>query len=155
MEIFVHGADGEHPELIEVEATDLVRTLLIGVDADGYVWLEDTEQEIDLDMTFEVAGIHHHHHVHRGRCRRIDVVARYNGAEFEHHFPPPTSVKHVQKWAFGPKAAALSAEQAAEHVLAQPGADHALNGTVHLGSLVTDGSCRVVLDVVPRSRFAG
>jgi hypothetical protein len=157
MEIFVHHADSEQPELVEVETTALVRTLLIDADADadGHVWIEDTDEEVDLDVTFEAAGIGRHQHLHRGRCRHVEVLARFNGLDFEHHFVPAARIKRVQRWAFGPKGAALSPEQAAEHVLAQPGADHALDGTVHLGSLVTDDSCRVTLDVVPRARFAG
>jgi hypothetical protein len=155
MKLFVHTADGEQPELVDVEATALVRTLLVGVDADERVWVEELDEEVDLDVTFEVARIGHHHHIHRGRCRRIEVVVRYNGAEYERVFGPAATIKRVQKWAFGPKGTGFSAEQAAEHVLAQPGADHALESSVHLGSLATAGSCRVILDAVAQSRFAG
>jgi hypothetical protein len=59
------------------------------------------------------------------------------------------------KWAFGPEVGKFSKEQAAEHVLAEPGADHFLEDGVHIGSLVKADSCSVVLDLLPRSRFAG
>ena len=61
----------------------------------------------------------------------------------------------MEKWAFGPEVANFSEEQAALHVLAEPGADHFLEGGVHIGSLVKPGSCKVILDLLPRSRFEG
>lgn len=154
MELFVHSADNEHPEVIEVEVTTLVRTLLLEEDAEGRIWLEEIDEEIDLDVTLEVAGIGHHHHVHRGHCHRVDVAIRFNDQRFEHHFGPAQTIATVKKWAFGPHAANLSAEQAAKHVLAVPGADHFLDDDVHIGSL-TKESCAVKLDALPRARFAG
>lgn len=155
MEIFAHTAGAEHPVLIEVEETTTVRTLLLEEDPDGHVWIEEIDEEIDLDLTLIAAGIGHHHHVHRGRCRRIEVLVRYNGEKFERIFGPSKTIKHVAKWAFGPDGAALSKEQAATHALTEPGADHPLEGSVHVGSLVKPDSCSVTLDVVPRSRHAG
>lgn len=154
MELFTHSAGVENPEIVEVEATALVRTLLVEGDADGPIWLEEVDEEVDLDITLEAAGIRHHHHVHRGPCHRIEVIVRWNG-DHEQDFGPATTTKTVEKWAFGPKVANLSPEQAAQHVLAVPGADHFLEAGVHVGSLVTKGSCRVTLDLLPRSRFEG
>jgi hypothetical protein len=156
VELFAHTAGAEHPVLLEsIEETALVRTLLVEEDADGHVWIEEIDEEIELDITLAAAGIGHHHHVHRGRCHRVDVVVRFNGARFEHHFGPARTIKKVAEWAFGPEGAALSKEQAATHVLAEPGADHPLQDDVHVGSLVKPGSCTVTLDALPRSRFAG
>jgi hypothetical protein len=154
MELFVHAIEHEHPNVIEVEATALVRSLLVESDADGHVWVEEVDEEIALDITFEDAGIGHHHHVHRGRCRRIDVVVRFNG-NHEHSFGPATTIKTVHRWACGPQVANMSKEQAATHVLAVPGADHFLEDGVHIGSLAQSGSCSVTLDLLPRSRFEG
>ncbi len=154
MDLFSHTPGNEHPEMIEIEATVLVRTLLVDGDEDGHVWIEDVDEEVDLDITLEAAGIRHHHHVHRGRCRRVDVVVRYNG-DHERTFRPATTIKTVERWAVRPEGAGFSREQAAEHVLAEPGADHFLEGGVHIGSLVKPGSCSVTLDLAPRARFAG
>lgn len=154
MELFTHTPGNEHPEIIEIEATALVRELLAEETADGHIWIEEIDEEIDLDITLEAAGIRHHHHVHRGRCRQVEVVVRFNG-DHERTYRPATTIKAVEKWAFGPKVADLSPEQAAKHVLAVPGADHFLDSGVHVGSLVTPGSCKVVLDLLPRSRFEG
>lgn len=154
MELFAHAAGNEHPELIEIQDTALVRELLAGQDPDGRVWIEEADEEVSLDITLEQAGIGHRHHVHRGRCRRVEVIVRFNG-DHDRSYGPATTIKTIEKWAFGPEVGKFSPEQAAKHVLAVPGADHFLEGGVHVGSLVTPGSCRVVLDLLPRSRFEG
>lgn len=155
MELFTHGPGAEDPEITEIEATALVRELLVGENAAAHIWIEEVDEEVDLELTLEAAGIRHHHHVHRGRCHRVEVVLRFNGVDYEHTYGPATTIKTVEKWAFGPDVADLSPEQAAKHVLAVPGADHFLESGVHVGSLVNPGSCRVVLDLLPRSRFEG
>lgn len=154
MELFAHAAGNEHPEVIEIQTTALVRELLAGQDPDGRVWIEEADEEVSLDITLEQAGIRHHHHVHRGRCHRVEVIVRFNG-DHDRSYGPATTIKTVEKWAFGPDVGKFSPEQAAKHVLAVPGADHFLEGGVHVGSLVAPGSCRVVLDLLPRSRFEG
>ena len=154
MELFTHSPGNEHPEIVEIEPTALVRELLVDGDGDGRVWIQDVDEEVDLDTTLKAAGIRHHHHIHRGHCHRVEVVVRFNG-NHEHTYGPGTTIKIVEKWAFGPEVANLSPEQAAKHVLAEPGADHFLDAGVHIGSLVKPGSCTVVLDLLPRSRFEG
>jgi hypothetical protein len=155
MELFTHTPGHEHPEIIEVEGTAFVRDLLVEGEPEGLIWMEETDEEIDLDIALEAAGIRHHDHLHRGRCHRVGVIVRFNGNTYEHAYGPATTIKTVEKWAFGPKAADLSPEQAAKHVLAVPGADHFLEAGVHVGSLVIPGSCEVILDLLPRSRFEG
>lgn len=154
MELFVHSEGGEDPKIIEVEATARVRTLVVDTDPDAKVWIEEIENEVDLDLTFE-EGIHHRHHVHRGRCRRIKVVVQFNSKDFTHEYGPNTTIKTVYHWSSGEKAADLSPEQRAKHVLAVPGADHFLADGVHIGSLVTPGTCDVTLDLMARDAFAG
>lgn len=154
MELFLHTEGGEEPDIVGVEASAKVRELLAGQDPDAKVWIEDSEEEIDPDLTLEEAGIRHRHHVYRGRCRRVEVVVRFNG-EHTREFGPNSTIKKVFHWASGKKAFDLSPEQAAKHVLAVPGADHFLADGVHVGSLITPGTCKVVLDLCPRERFEG
>jgi hypothetical protein len=154
MELFVHSPDREDPEFIEIEASALIRSLLVGSDPDGRVWLEDVDEHVELDVTLEQAGIEQHHHVHRGRCHRVELTVRFNGPH-EREFGPATRIKTVHRWACGPHAAKLSPEQAAAHVLALPGADHFLEDGVHVGSLVAGRCCEVTLDLLPRARFEG
>ncbi len=155
MELFVHRPDAEHPELAEVQLTVLVRTLLVTSDGEHGVWVEDVDEEIDLDATFEQAGIDPHHHVHVGPRRRVEVTVRFNGDNFDHRFGPAKTIGAVSRWVFGPRAANLSPEQQTAHVLAVPGADHFLEDGVHVGSLVPAGTGHLTLDLLPRSRFAG
>lgn len=155
MSFFVHSPGREDAEIVEIDASEQVRVLVAELEPDGHVWLEEVDEEIDLDITIEEAGIRHHHHVHRGRCHRVAVVVRYNGINYEHEFGPARTIKTVKAWAVGDTAANLSPAEAVKHVLALPGADHFLDGAVHIGSLVTPGACNVVLDLLPRSRFEG
>jgi hypothetical protein len=154
IELFVHSSGAEDPALITINASRRVRELLVKEEPTGRVWIEEVDEEVDLDITLEEAGIRHRHHVHRGRCHRVEVLVRFNG-EFVRDFAPGTTIKTVYRWASGPDAAKLSPEQAAKHVLAVPGADHFLADSVHVGSLVHSGSCAVTLDLLPRERFEG
>ena len=154
MELFAHAAGHEHPEIIEIEATALVRELLAGEDPDGRVWIEEADEEVEP-----------RHHPGTGRDPAPPPRApgplppgrghRPLQRDHDRAYGPATTIKTVEKWAFGPKVADFSPEQAAKHVLAVPGADHFLEGGVHVGSLVIPGSCRVILDLLPRSRFEG
>lgn len=156
MELFQHVEGGEDPELVEVVETEKVRTLLLETEPGHGVWVEEIDEEIDLELTFEEAGIHHRHHVHRGRCRRVKVVVQFNAVDFTHEYAPGSTIRTVYHWASGDKAANLSPEQKAKHVLALPGADHFLGDGVHVGSLLTlGGPCEVTLDLLPRDSFGG
>lgn len=156
MELFQHTEEGEDPQVVVVEATANVRTLLLETEPDHGVWIEEIDEEIDLDMSFEEAGLHHRHHVHRGRCRRVKVVVQFNAVDFTHEYGPGTTIKTVYRWASGDKAANLSPEQKAKHVLALPGADHYLGDGVHVGSLLmAGGPCEVTLNLLPRDSFGG
>ncbi len=153
MELYVHSEGQEDPELV---VTATVAALVVVREGDDVemIWIEDAEEPLELDITLEAAGVGHRHHVHRGRCRRVDVRVRYNG-DRSHDFPPSATVRRVFEWATGPKGFNLTPEEKAKHVLALPGADHALDRSVHIGSLVTRGSCDVVLDLAPKERFEG
>jgi hypothetical protein len=156
MELFQHTEEGEDPEVVIVEATAKVRTLLLESEPAHGVWIEEIDEEIDLDLTFEEAGIHHRHHVYRGRCRRVNVVVQFNADDFKNEYGPGTTIKTVYHWASGDKAAKLSPEQKAKYVLAVPGADHYLADGVHLASLLAPGGpCEVSLNLLPRDSFAG
>ena len=156
MELFLHADRGEDPEIVVIDATAQVRTIILESEPGQGVWIEEVDDEIDLDLTFEEAGIHHRHHVHRGRCRRVEVVVQFNAVDFTNEYGPGTTIKTVYHWASGDKAANLSPEQKAKHVLALPGADHFLGDGVHVGSLLTPGGhCEVTLNLLPRDSFGG
>lgn len=157
MEIYIHGPGHEDPELVEVEATAQVRDLLSHNDPDDdeQIWIGEAEDPVGLGVTLNAAGISHRDHLHRGRCRRIEVEVRFNSSTRERKFPPGVVIARVLAWATGPEGFDLPAEQGPKHVLAVPGADHFLAPDVHIGSLVAQSRCRVVLDLLPKVRFEG
>ena len=155
MEIYVHSSESEDPILVEVEVGSTVRELAVVVEGDESIWVEEGEEPLVLDVTLEQAGIGHRHHVHRGRCHRVEVRVRFNGAHHARHFSPAVTIARVYAWATGPEAFQLTPEQRANHMLALPGADHGLDGGVHIGSVVARGTCEVTLDLEPKGRFQG
>jgi hypothetical protein len=155
LELFKHTPGQEDPTIIEVEESIRVRELFEVEDAEGHIWLADIDEEIDLELTLLDAGIKHHSHVHHSRCTVVSVEIRFADDRFRRDFAPSATIKRVRKWAVGPKAADLSPDQAVTHVLAEPGADHFLDGDVLVGSLVGKASCTVILNLLPRNRFEG
>ena len=156
MEIYVHTTGKEDPELVEVAPSALVSELVAGeATGDSLVWIEGAGEPLEPGSTLEAAGVEHRGHLHRGRCRKVDVKVRFNGESKPHDFSPATVVNHVLKWATGETGFDLTPTEAAKHALAVPGADHPLDPRVHIGSLVTAGTCEVVLDLMPKVRFEG
>lgn len=157
MELYLHSPGPEEPELIERELSSTVADLLAeaGAEQSLSLWLQDADEPLQDALTLEEAGIASRAHVHRGRCRRIDVVVRYGGEDLPKDFSPSATIKRVFDWAVGEHGFKLSKEQRAKHVLAVPGADHFLAFTVHVGSVADLDTCSVVLDLAPRERFEG
>jgi hypothetical protein len=155
MELFMHTHTKEDPDLIEIEESAKVRDLVLESEPEGKIWLQDADDEIDLDLTLKDAGIGHRHHLHRGHCKRVEVVVRFNGVEHRESYAPGTVIKSVYRWAAGDRGFNLSPDQAAKHVLVVPGADHFLSDNVHIGSLAGAKTCLVTLDLVPRERYEG
>jgi hypothetical protein len=158
MELHMHEAGKEGPHLVELEPTQTVAEVG-GKSAEGEefeLWLEDEDEPLDRSQTLEQAGIGDRQHVHRSRCRRIVVTARYAGREpIEKPFGPAKTIKQVFHWATGEHGFPLTPEQRAKHVLALPDADHYLAWTVHVGSLADPATCSVTLELYPKERFEG
>ena len=158
MELYVHLAGKEDPELVDLPETTVVQELVASAEADAaqeLIWLEDADDPLEPSATLEAAGLKHRAHVHRGRCRRVDVNVRFNAVAKSREFSPASTAARVLKWATGKQGFDLTPAEAAKHTLAVPGADHALDPRVHMGSLVGPGSCEILLDLVPKARFEG
>jgi len=157
MEVYRHVEGKEDPELIEIEVTALVKELLVVHDGEdgNQIWIEEQDEAIELTITLEAAGIRHRHHVHHGRCRVVAVQVRFNNERHTREFRQLSTIKQVFDWATGPDAFRLSPEQKAKHVLALPNADHFLDWNVRVGSIVTAGTCDVIVDLLPKERFEG
>ena len=129
---------------------------------DLLIFLEDIAGAIDRDAVVEellplaadddVVGPLR---LHCSRCRKIDVVVRFNGEETKRHFPPSSTVERVRRWA-ARRAFKLSPCDAAEHVLQIQGKTTRPDRDAHIGAL-TEGSktCAVAFDLVPSKRVEG
>jgi hypothetical protein len=153
MELYLHTAGSEDPELIELEPSQTVGNL--AGDPQELIWLENSEEPLAPELTLEDAGVEHRGHIHRGRCREVEVRVRYGGREHNETFRPAATIERVFRWATGEDAFDLTPPERAKHVLALPGADHFLAWNVHIGSLVEPGTCSVVLELAAKERFEG
>jgi hypothetical protein len=158
MELYVHEAGKEDPELEDVAPTDTIAAVSgESAECEAFeLWREDEEDPLARSQTLEQTGIGDHQHVHRGRCRRIAVTVRYAGREpIEKPFGPAKTIKRIFDWATGEHGFPLTPEQRAKHVLALPGADQYLAWTVHIGSIADPVTCSVTLELYPKERFEG
>jgi hypothetical protein len=154
MEIFVHSAGSEDAEIVTIEATALVRELLIEGSGDQ-IWVEERDEAVELEITLEAAGIGHHDHVHRGRCHRVHADVRYEASHESDDVRPTTTIKKLLKWAVGDDGFNLPADQRPLYVLALPHAQNYLDSSVHVGSLVAPGTCDVRLDLEKKDHYNG
>lgn len=92
--------------------------------------------------------------LHCTRCRKIDVVVRFNGEEAKRYFPPGATVERVRRWA-ARRAFKLAPCDAAEHVLQVLGKTTRPDRDVHVGAVSEDKTCTVAFDLVPSKRVEG
>ena len=138
IELFVHRAGAEDPQLVRISATATVRQLIEHHEAspgEDSIWVEERDDPLDLDARLEHVGLGHRRHAHLGRCRTLTVVVRFNGTTKTREFLAVATKGRVFAWATGPQGFALSAAQRPKHALAVRGADHFLDPDVHVGSL--------------------
>lgn len=157
LELFLHSATAEAPVVIEVEGTVTIRELLEehGEEGEG-VWAEDAEEILQLEVTLVTAGIQHRHHLHHNHCRRVDVVAWDGGGhDVEKNFAPAQTVIRVLDWALGKDGFNIPEPDWANYEFRTCGGDHAIPLWVHVGSLVTAGTCGVCLELVKKHNPQG
>ena len=88
------------------------------------------------------------------RCRKIEIVVRFNGENKQRSFPPGTIVERVRRWA-ACRAFGLSPRDAAEHVLQLQGTTTWPDRDIHVGTLTDGKTCAVAFDLVPSKRVEG
>jgi hypothetical protein len=157
MQLFLHSQGSGEAEIVTVEETALVRTL-VAEDADHRIWIVEQEDAVQLDVTFAEAGIRHHHHVHRGHCQRLQADVRFmtdHGAEHKQDdVRPVATVGEVLDWAVGDGGFDLPVDKRPDYVLALPGAKEYLAADVRIITLVNK-ECTVHLDLLPKDHFGG
>ena len=153
MEIFIHRSGKERIELREVDGSATVAEAIGLADGEA-VWLEEGDESgLDTGRTMNEA-VGERGHVHVNRCHRIAVTVNFNGAK-EHPFGPGATINRVFTWATGKDGFSMSPEDRAEHVLQVCGTKDQPSTSDHIGSFVSEGSCQVCLDLVPKHRFEG
>jgi hypothetical protein len=154
MEIYIHRSGKERIQLRDVDGSTTVAEA-VGLDSDETVWLEDVEED-SLDTNGTVAeSIGERGHVHVNRCHRVGVTANFNNVTKEHSFGPGATIKRVFGWVTGTDGFSMSKEDRAEHVLQLCGTEDQPDPSDHIGSLVTEDSCELCFDLVPKHRFEG
>jgi hypothetical protein len=69
-------------------------------DADEiFLFLEEANQPLGVEMRLDECGIGHRHHVHAHRCHAVDVTVAFNGTERTKPFAPTARVGKVKVWA--------------------------------------------------------
>lgn len=98
--VHLHVPGRVEPETVTVEATVLVRELLVGFDG-HQVWVEEAAVPLELEVSLAAAGIGHGTHLHRGPCHEVEVTVTADGREVAHRFPPSTRAATVTEWSAG------------------------------------------------------
>ena len=158
LEIYVHIVGCEDPQMVVVASDGRVADVVAAVgsvDADAKLWLQDTTDPLDMEISLAEAGIGHRCHVHLGCCDSVKVEVRYHTEPIVREFSPGARIRAVFAWATGPKGFKLAETQTAKHGLMVPRGDHLLDPDVHVGSLAASDRCVVALDLVPVERFEG
>ena len=153
MELFIHTQALDEVEIVTVEETALVGTLVVE-GSDHRIWIEEQVDDVRLELTFLEFGIRHHHHVSRGRCRVLDADVRYEINHKLDKIRPSATIGRVLDWAVGEDGFDLPADQRPKYVLALPGAEDYLPSDVRVITLVGE-DCGVHLDLLPKDHFGG
>jgi hypothetical protein len=155
MRIYIHQDDQHEAEALETDSdVSIAEALGIVGDETVVALVEDSDELIDVALTFEQAGIPDRAHMFHGKRHKIEAIVVFNGEPKHHEFSASARVKRVFRWA-AEKAFDMSKADAAEHQLAL-----ASNGTVppadaHLGSLDQDPAGVVRFNLTPKVRHEG
>lgn len=163
IEIFLQGETVPEIQIVRVPRHGTVRDLLEGARSSGItlpengegiaVFLEDSEVEIDLNISLEAAGIKHRGRLHCHRQKRIEVGVNFMGETRSHKFSPSTTIAKVKRWA--DEKFHLKGSDATDHVLQICGTNKRPDEDVHIGTLVRHPGHSLCFDLVPKIRVEG
>jgi hypothetical protein len=165
IEIFLQAEGVSDVKLVRVPHNGTVRDILEAARATGVqvpsgdgeviILLEDSDEEIALDLKLKDAGIRNRHRVHCHRCQRVAVTVNFNGQAESRAFPPSATVKRLKKWADDKKQFDLQGVDATDHVLQVCGTSVRPDEDTHIGTLVQHPNCNLCFDLVPKVRVEG
>jgi hypothetical protein len=110
---------------------------------------DESDDEDDESTVVVVDGLR----IHIGHCKRVEVTVRHFGSSISRKFSPAARLKRVKNWAV--KELAIPPAEAARESFRLSGSQEELGDDVHVGTLVTAGTCSVTLDLVPSDRVNG
>jgi hypothetical protein len=152
-ELYIHRPRDERMELVTVTETMTVAEA-VGVEDGEAVWVEETEEQLQVTLTLVEAGIHHRGHVHVNRCHKVDVKVTYNGTPKAHSFAPAVKVERVREWALSKKGFDIDPVDAAELFLVIGGTTVKVDLKDHVGSFV-GADCDVSFDLISKPKTEG
>jgi hypothetical protein len=155
VEVFVHSR-GKDVELVEVQERTVVRELVekVGV-VDGEVWLEETDETVEIDVALIDAGITDRSNVHVGTCKKVTASVRYQTQTKGYEVPPATTLQSIFARATSDgEGFGLSEVDRAQYTLQVQGTNEQPDLSRHVGSFVDD-HCSVTFDLVLQDRFQG
>lgn len=162
IEIFVQGKGIAGIALVELAGDSVVNDIVTAATHHGLsivenekplIWLEETDEPLNLQMSLVDAKVKNHSRVQVHTCRHIDVTVVFNGQTQSRSFPPSTTVGKVKKWAV--REFHLSDADATDHVLQLSGTTTQPSEDIHIGSLVQTSQCSLSFDLLPKSRIQG
>lgn len=140
--VHLHVPGSAEPEAITVQATVLVRELLVGFDG-HQVWVEEAAVPLELEVSLAAAGVGHDTHLHRGPCQEVEVTVAADGREVAHRFSPSTRAVTVTEWAAGQ----LGLDSLADLELVDRRSGQVVAPGTHLGSVAEPGQCAVSFEL--------
>jgi hypothetical protein len=153
IEIPIEGEGLADVELVAVETGSALEVLVIAVSAktgiaveELFIFEEDADEPLGLDLVIEEVRAGVTHHVHR--ARRIEITVNYLGLSPSKDFPPSARVQTVLDWAVRVPEFKIDATIAPEMELALAGETKELPKRAHIGRYVKHPHHRLDLDVI-------
>ena len=114
--------------------------------------------EEDADEPLEDSHQIRHHgdgtkFLHHSRHRKVHVDVRYNGKDEHRDFGPGFTIARVKRWA--ERKLGIDEGDGTEMSLQIAGTTRKPDDATHIGTLIKDGVCNLVFDLVPGKRVNG
>ena len=135
------------------ELHDALASLDIQVDAETFVFLDESEEHQHGERHDPVGGLKHGARIHVCRCRRIKTTVHFLEITAEREFAPGRRVRAVKEWAV--HTFKLNPKDAAEHVLQICNSTKRPASDTPLHELVEGHGCSLCFDLVPEKRVEG
>ncbi|BDI34122.1 hypothetical protein CCAX7_61730 [Capsulimonas corticalis] len=156
IKLFVDN-EHEHGFGHETKVREVIAFLLEG--GEGFLFLEDAEEPLDIEISLGEIGIKHHGNVHVARCRKIHVTVDYAARSHSREFTPNKQVKAVKDWAVSLDWSPNNIDPAErpKFGLFLPDDKEPLSDSRPIGTLIPKGDCEcnVTLELAPRVRPQG